>query len=275
MPRVCGRVGTREDRRSACDGECSNSHLNSYNTADTNQMLNRAIGYCYEPGSTFKMATVASAIDAGVVRADTVIDCEMGVWIHMGKALRDFHPHGQLRVADVIKYSSNIGAAKIALMLGQERLHAFLENFHIGCRAGIKLPGEEAGLLHALKRWNALSITHVAMGHEVMVTSIQILGVLNAIANDGLLVRPRMVDKIVTSDGSVSYKSQTEMLGRPIRPETARLMRKLLTRVTKKAEQDRGPFSTVTPSAGRPGRHKKFFQTVIIRTPQTSLPSAA
>lgn len=208
--------------------------LNDYGGSDDTNRLNNVIGYCYEPGSTFKMATIAAALDAGTVRADTIIDCEKGVWIYMGKPLRDFHPHGVESVGNVLKVSSNIGAAKIAMTLGAGRLHDYLAEFGIGRRTGIALSGEEAGLLYPARRWNKLSISRIPMGHEVMVTSLQILGVLNAIANDGLLVKPQIVDKVVTAEGNTIYERQTEVLARPIRADTARLMSKLLTRVTEK-----------------------------------------
>lgn len=211
-----------------------NFNLNDYATANSNNTLNACISYCYEPGSTFKMATIAAALDAGAVSPREMFNCENGVWIYGGRPLRDYHPHGVLSVGDVLKVSSNIGAAKVALRLGPKRLREYLDEFGVGHRTGIALAGEEGGLLHALPRWNTLSITRVPMGHEVMVTSLQILGVINAIANDGLLVKPQIVDRIVTADGSSVYERRTEALARPIKPETARVMRKLLTRATEK-----------------------------------------
>lgn len=208
--------------------------LNDYGKVDATSRLNRAIGYCYEPGSTFKMASIAAALDAGTVHADQVIDCENGVWIYAGRPLRDFHPHGRLSVGDILKVSSNIGAGKIGLTLGPKRLRDYLASFGVGERTGISLAGEESGILHPVERWSALSITHVPMGHEVMVTSLQILGILNAIGNDGFLVKPQLVQKIVTPQGSILYQRQTQVLSRPIRAETAKLMRKLLTRVCEK-----------------------------------------
>lgn len=208
--------------------------LNDFGKANETNRRNNAIGYNYEPGSTFKMATIAAALDAGTVTPRQVFDCENGVWIHLGKPLRDFHPHGALAVGDVLKVSSNIGAAKIAITLGARRLRDYLHEFGIGEKSGIELWGEETGMLHQTAKWNGLSITRVPMGHEVMVTSLQILGIINAIANDGLLVKPQVVNRIVTTSGSVLYERQTEVLSRPIRPETARLMRKLLARTTEK-----------------------------------------
>ena len=205
---------------------------NDYLHSDDTNRLNRAIGYCYEPGSTFKMATIAAALDAGTVRADTDINCEGGTWRYMGRDLHEFHGEhfSHIPVADILKHSSNIGAAKIALTLGPERLHGYLQKFLIGRRTGINLGGEEAGLLHPLERWSPMSITHVPMGHEVLVTSLQILGVLNAIANDGYLIKPQLVDR-VTTQTNVVFQRQIQILSRPIQPGTARLMRKLLVRV--------------------------------------------
>lgn len=235
-------------------------NLNEFGKADTNQLLNRAIGYSYEPGSTFKVATIAAALDAGTVRPDTVFDCENGVWIYAGKPLRDYHPYGNLNVGDILKKSSNIGAAKIAITLGPKRLHHYLDEFGIGHKTGLQLAGEESGLLHDPQRWTGLSITRVPMGHEVMVTSLQILGVINAIANDGFLMKPQIVKKIVTARGNTAYElKQPEALARPIKPETARLMRKLLTRVTEKGGTgEKTRFEGFTP-AGKTGTSEKVI----------------
>lgn len=235
-------------------------NLNEFGKADTNQLLNRAIGYSYEPGSTFKIATIAAALDAGTVRTTQAFDCENGVWIHAGKPLRDYHPYGTLSVGDILKKSSNIGAAKIALTLGPNRLHHYLDEFGIGQKTGIQLAGEEGGILHPVQRWTGLSITRVPMGHEVMVTSLQILGVINAIANDGFLMKPQIVKKIVTAQGNVAYElKQPEALARPIKPETARLMRKLLTRVTEKGGTgEKTRFEGYTP-AGKTGTSEKVI----------------
>ena len=202
-----------------------------FRRADPDAMRNRCIAYNYEPGSTFKVAVVAAALNEGVVSPNDVFDCENGVWSYQGRPLRDFHPYGALSVADVVKKSSNIGAAKIALRLGDGRLYEYLRAFGIGSPTGIELPGEEAGLLYPVKQWTRLSPTRIAIGHEVAVTALQMLGVLCAIANDGVLLRPYIVREVVGPDERVLVHQAPVAVGQPIRPETARTLKGLLARV--------------------------------------------
>lgn len=196
------------------------------------QKLNRTIGYVYEPGSTFKVAVIAAALDRGIVTPETIFDCENGRWLYQNKILKDYHPYGRLNVADVLKKSSNIGAAKIAIMMGDELLDKSLRAFMIGSRLGIDLPGEEGGIFRPLSSWSAISSSRIAIGQGVAVTPLQMLGVLCGIANDGRIMRPYVVKEVVSSSGTVLMRQTPQVLSQPIRPETAALMRKLLARVT-------------------------------------------
>jgi cell division protein FtsI (penicillin-binding protein 3) len=205
---------------------------NDYRNADTNAIKNLAISHTYEPGSTFKLATIAAALDAGTVTADQVFDCENGKWLYRGKILHDFHPAGRLSVADIIKKSSNIGAAKVALTLGEERLELYLRAFGFGNRLGVDLPGEEFGILRPVTDWTPLSISRIPMGHEVAVTALQLLNALCGVANDGRLMRPYLVARVVDAKGRVLRHGAPVQVGQPIREDTARLMRTLLIRAT-------------------------------------------
>jgi cell division protein FtsI (penicillin-binding protein 3) len=196
------------------------------------QKLNRTIGYVYEPGSTFKVAVIAAALDQGIVTPETVFDCENGRWLYQNKILRDYHSYGLLNVADVLKKSSNIGAAKIAIMMGDARLDKSLRAFMIGCRLGIDLPGEEGGILRQVENWSPISSSRIAIGQGVAVTALQMLGVMCGIANDGRVMRPYVVKEVVSSSGTVLMRQTPHVLSQPIRPETAALMRTLLARVT-------------------------------------------
>jgi cell division protein FtsI (penicillin-binding protein 3) len=207
-------------------------NLNRFSTAPAEWMRNRAINYTYEPGSTMKAMVIASALDCGAVRDTDIFDCENGQWYYAGKVLHDSHPEGRLTVADIIKKSSNIGAAKIALQMGNEKVYQALRAFGFGVRAGLDLPGEDAGILWKTDRWSKLSVTRIAMGHEVLVTSLQILSAVGAIANDGIRMRPLIIRKVVDSKGDTLLAPLPEELSRPIRPETAAQMRRLLARVT-------------------------------------------
>lgn len=205
---------------------------NNFRNASAEWMRNRCISVVYEPGSTFKMAIVAAALNEKAVTTSQIFDCENGTWFYNRRPLRDFHPYGMLSVADIIKKSSNIGAAKVALALGANRLYQYLQAFGIGRPTGIDLPGEEAGILHPLPEWTSLSVTRIAIGHEVAVTALQMLQVLCAIANDGILMRPYLVRQVTAPDGQVLFEQHPKAVGRPIRADTAAEMKRLLARVT-------------------------------------------
>lgn len=206
--------------------------LNQFRTVSSNDMCNRCITYNYEPGSTFKIAVVAAALNEKVVASSQIFDCEGGSWSFGGRTLHDYHPSGLLSVADVIKKSSNIGAAKIALLLGNLRLYRYLRAFGLGKLTGIELPGEEAGMLHPVSKWQPISATRIAIGQGVMVTALQMLGVLCAIANDGVLMKPYIVQRVTDPDGRILFEQEPMVVSRPISAGTAAEMRRLLVRVT-------------------------------------------
>ncbi|MBM4153085.1 MAG: penicillin-binding protein 2, partial [Kiritimatiellaceae bacterium] len=215
---------------------------NRFNTAPPEWMSNRGILYGYEPGSTMKALVIAAALDDGIVRANNVFDCEDGAWFYGGRTLHDSHPYGKLSVADILKKSSNIGTAKIALLMGDKKVYQELKAFGFGDRTGIDLPGEAVGIVNPLKEWTKLSITRVAMGHEINATSLQILNAVNTIANDGIRMRPYVIKKVVNEAGEILSETQPQELARPIRPETSKEMRRLLARVTQ-------PGGTATSAA--------------------------
>ena len=204
---------------------------NKFRDAKDVQKLNRANGYTNEPGSTFKVTVIAAALNEGIVKAETDFNTENGRWLYQGKILRDYHSYPHLSVADVLKKSSNIGAAKIAIMLGDARMDKYLRAFNIGGKLGLDLPGEEGGILAQASKWSAISSSRIAIGQGVAVTGLQMLGVLCSIANDGITMKPHVIKEVVAADGTVLLRRQPEVIGRPIRPDTAALMRHLLARV--------------------------------------------
>ena len=205
---------------------------NKYNAAKPDWRMNRAISFNYEPGSTMKAAVIASALDHNIVNENDLIDCENGYWVYAGKGLRDSHGMGTITVADVIKHSSNIGTAKIAIKMGNQMLYDSLRSFHFGSRLGVGLPGEEAGIFYSPKHWSKISITRIGMGQGIAVTALQVLSMMSAIAYDGVQMKPMVVKKVVDPDGTVIKEYKPEELGRPITPAAARRMRRLLARVT-------------------------------------------
>lgn len=230
--------------------------LNEFNAAPDQHRLNQAIGYVYEPGSIFKIIVYAAALNEGLLRPDEIIDCENGLWFHAGKPLRDFHPYGRLTATDALKKSSNIAAAKIAIRLGEDKLYRYLHAFGIGRRSGVELPGEEGGILHPRNRWNKLSISRIPMGHEVAVTGLQMVNALNAIANEGQLMRPHVVERVATARGQTILRTEPEIIGRPIRPEVARTLTEMLVSVTEEGTGKRARIDGYTV-AGKTGTAEK------------------
>jgi cell division protein FtsI/penicillin-binding protein 2 len=164
-------------------------------------LKNCAITDEMEPGSTFKVVTAAGALNEHTVKPDTIIFCENGAYSYGGKFLHDHKPYGDLSVEDILVKSSNIGAAKLAMGLGDQRLYGYIRGFGFGERTGVALPGEIAGLVYPPHRWSKLSITRIPMGQEVAVTPLQTIAAMSAIANGGHLMLPQIVHDITDSKG--------------------------------------------------------------------------
>jgi cell division protein FtsI/penicillin-binding protein 2 len=206
--------------------------LNRYSKAPAEWKRNRVIGFNYEPGSTMKAGVIAAAIDRDVVDEEDVFDCENGYWVYGGKSLRDSHGMDESSVAEIVKHSSNIGTAKIALEMGDQMVYESLRNFHFGQRLNVGLPGEEGGIFYSPKNWSKISVTRIGMGHEIGVTALQVLSMMSAIAYNGVQMQPYVVKKVVAPDGDVLLENKPEVLGRPLSPDAARRMQKLLIAVT-------------------------------------------
>jgi len=231
--------------------------LNEFGSSSADVRLNRSIGYVYEPGSTMKAACFAAALNEGIIAPDTVLSCEHGMWYHKGRPLRDYHPYGDLTVADGLKKSSNILTAKVALMLGNDRLYRYMRAFGIGSALGVDLPGEEQGIFHHPTKWSGISPTRIPIGQGVAVTALQMLGVYCTIANDGFLMRPHVIKRVTGSDGNVIYDAEPQVLGRAIRPEVAATMRTLLARVTEDGGTGRRARVEGFSVAGKTGTAQK------------------
>lgn len=206
---------------------------NEFNRYDPQERLNRAVGVNYEPGSVFKIGVVAAALNEGIVATNDLFDCEKGIWYFGGRPLRDFHAYDELDVTGILRKSSNIGAAKIAVMLGEARLYRYLQAYGLGQPTRIEVPGEEGGILNPVKSWSKLDITRIAMGHSVAVTALQMLGIMSCIGNDGFRMKPYLVQKVVDKDGVVLRETRPEALARPITERTAARMRRMLLEVTR------------------------------------------
>lgn len=170
---------------------------------DADQLRNRAITDLMEPGSTFKSLVVAAALNEGLIRLDDEIDCESGLWFYRRFRVRDIGRNERLTVEAVLAKSSNVGAAKIGVQLGADRLYQYARGFGMGDPTRIALGGEVSGMLRPLRSWSAISVASIPIGYEVAVTPLQMTMALSAIANRGILMRPMLVSELLDEEGQV------------------------------------------------------------------------
>ena len=192
---------------------------------------NRAITDAFEPGSTMKTFTITAALDAGVVKADDRFDCLMGRMMVGKYSIHDTHPHGVLTVAEVFKFSSNIGATKIARKLGRDELAEALARFGFGKQTGVGLPGERAGVVRPVAKWGDIGFANVSFGQGLTVTPLQMVAGVSAIAGGGIYRQPRIVARIVQADGTIETLPAAPER-RVMAPATARTMLTIMRGVT-------------------------------------------
>jgi cell division protein FtsI (penicillin-binding protein 3) len=232
---------------------------NAASEAAAESRMNRAVSALYEPGSTFKLITLAAAFDQDITRPSEVFDCENGAIYIAGHRIRDHKPFGLLSVADILAKSSDVGAIKIAVRLGAPKFYDYIRAFGFGSPTGVDLPGESRGLLHRLENWSAISIGSVSMGQEIGVTPIQLITAVSAIANGGLLIKPHVVQQI--KRGERVLPTPVTLSGadpkRVIRPETAATLRRLMEGVVLNGT---GPLARLDgwTAAGKTGTAQKI-----------------
>jgi cell division protein FtsI (penicillin-binding protein 3) len=163
---------------------------------------NRAITDTYEIGSVMKVFVIASALEAGVTRPDEWWDVEHGEWRYEGKTIRDVDHDEALTTAGILKRSSNVGAAKLAIRLGAPRLYAGLRKLGFGAETGIELPGEQRGRLRVPEKWRDIELATAGYGMGYTVTPLQVAAGIAAIGNGGLYHAPRIVASVTRADGS-------------------------------------------------------------------------
>jgi cell division protein FtsI/penicillin-binding protein 2 len=181
------------------------------NVSDSSEVArrNRAVETAFEPGSIFKLITYSAAIEEGLIRPDTRINCGGGQIRIANRVVHD-HPYGVLTAAQALAKSSNVAAIKIGMMLGNQRLGRYIEQYGFGRRTGIELPAESRGLLRPAAQWGPTTIGSIPMGHEVGVTAVQAVAAYAAIANGGEWVQPHLVTRVTSSSGDLLDEPKVE-----------------------------------------------------------------
>ena len=195
---------------------------------------NRVVTDIVEPGSTFKIVVVSGALNDRVVSLNDTFDCEHGHFAFAGRILHDHEPYDNLSVESIITKSSNIGAAKIGIKLGENRLYDYITSYGFGSCTGLPLPGEVPGIVHPVKDWSKVSVAQIPMGQGVAVTRLQMLMAMCAIANNGVLMRPMLVNRLEDRDGNTVVRYSPQAVRRTTDEGAAKLTVEALKTVVSK-----------------------------------------
>jgi cell division protein FtsI (penicillin-binding protein 3) len=175
---------------------------NTFNTVtDPRALKDHAVSDVFEPGSMFKTVTLSAALEEKVVTPQDKVDASQGYIVVGGARMRDAHHMGVLTVAEVLAHSSNVGAIKIGMKLGDDKLYKYIRAYGFGQPTGIELPGETRGLVKPVKNWSKTSIGAMSIGQEIGVTPIQVTAEISSIANDGVYVAPHIVAGVTPPNG--------------------------------------------------------------------------
>jgi cell division protein FtsI (penicillin-binding protein 3) len=189
---------------------------------------NRALTDTYEPGSTMKVVIAAAALEERVMEPGTMVFAENGRMEVASRVIHDHEKYGWLTFAQVIQHSSNIGTVKTAMKLGEERLYRYFRAFGFGERAEIDLPGEVPGQVKEPKDWERQSLASKAIGQEILITPLQLVTAVSAVANGGWLMRPYIASEIRDAQGTVMLQAGPQVRRRPISAETAQALAGIL-----------------------------------------------
>lgn len=204
---------------------------NAFGRYDRKLWRNRAITDPFEPGSTLKIFSAAAAIESGTCTPSTIFFCENGSYKIGRNTVHDTHEYGWLSLQQIIKYSSNIGAVKVGRTIGPAALYQTLRAFGFGQKTGIDCPGETGGSLSAWQKWSHIDAGAIAFGQGVAVSAVQLTAAVSAIANDGVLMKPRIVQAITGPNGQLIKNNRPQQIRRAVSVETARTVRRILKTV--------------------------------------------
>lgn len=241
--------------------------MSSYPTYDPNASephagaRNKPVTDAFEAGSVMKVFTVAAALEANIIKSETGFDVQSPFFMPgRPRGITDTHPVPYLTVSGIIKHSSNVGAAKIALRLGSQALYAALKKFGFGARTGIELPGEQVGMVRDGARWRDVELATIAFGYGVTVTPLQIAAALAALGNGGVYHEPRIIERVVDPDGTLLFSATPEPR-QMVSAKTAEAMRVMLGTVFEGGKEGGTAASIVVPGfrcGGKTGTAHKY-----------------
>jgi cell division protein FtsI/penicillin-binding protein 2 len=203
---------------------------NYFNKYALDLWRNLAITNTYEPGSTFKIVTIATALEEGVVKLDDQFYCK-GWTNYNGHIFHDIHQHGSQNLTDIVKNSCNVGVIQVGTRLEQKVFEKSIRRFGFGTLTEINLPGEVNGLIRSSKDWSKISLASISIGQEISITPIQLIMAISAIANRGTLMKPLIVKEILDSNQNSVKVFKPKAVRQVVSVETALTMTKILEQV--------------------------------------------
>jgi len=237
---------------------------NNFKEYDNLTFKNRAVTDAFEPGSAMKVFTAAAAIEKGFA-PKSIFFCENGTYKIGTFTIHDTHPHDWLTINQIIKFSSNIGAVKIIETIGDKALHNYLTGFGFGNRTRIGSPGETSGSLSPYQKWSRVDAGAISFGQGLSVSAIQLISGISAIANDGKLMKPMLIKKIISNNGKKIKEYQPETIRRVISSKTAQQVKTMMSLVVKeegtgvKASMDGYTVCGKTGTAQKALKNKKGY----------------
>ncbi|MFH1966107.1 MAG: penicillin-binding protein [Acidobacteriota bacterium] len=227
--------------------------------ADLLAQRNRAILDAYEPGSTFKILTLAAVLNEGESTPDEEIDCTIGQAVCGRKVYREatYTDYGTLTFSGILVKSSNIGTIQLGKRLSEKTLYNYVKSFGFGEKSGIELPGEAIGLVRPDTQWSRLSPCGISIGQELSVTPLQLIRAVSSVVNGGYLVKPHIIKRIFTPQGNLEKETEIEKT-RILKPETSRGMRKALETVILEGTGSKAQLNGWS-AGGKTGTAQKFI----------------
>lgn len=233
---------------------------------DVGLLQNRPVMDAIEPGSVFKPFIAAAALEDGVITPTTVLYCERGAWTFSRKTIRDEHAIGDATIADVIKHSSNICAAKLALALGPERALGALSGFGFGRSTGLALPGETRGLLRDPKTIKPIELATTGYGYGASASAVQIAAGVATLGNGGVRMVPHLVKEVRDRHGEIVVHNAPTVDRRVVSEQVADMVVAMMVGVTEKGGTGTKAAVPGYRVAGKTGTAKKLVDGVYSAT---------
>jgi len=218
---------------------------------------NRPITDQFEPGSTFKIVPAIAALNDKIVSSNEEFHCGDGSYFVGKHEIKDWKEFGLLTFAQIIANSSNVGTVKIAELVGRDRIYDFGRKLGFGRKTGISFPGEAKGVFKNTKKWSSISLAEISIGYEVAVTSLQLAMAYSALANNGFLMKPFLVEEISSASGKLIYKAKPKVIKKVASEEAVLQLTEMLEMVVSNGTGEKAGLPGWNV-AGKTGTAKKY-----------------